>query len=158
MPNYDFKCIECGNIDKDIFYWYSWLEDQIRPGTEESPVYEVQCSIHGCQHTGMIQHYGTDRNFIDFDNPSMYGTTHRGKYHPGFGEEVTSYGHKNQLLKKYGCIEASDSIGGSRTVMGDSEVMRGYQHDPKRPEEKRRAQEKANADKQNALNSLMWSG
>ena len=38
-----------------------------------------------------------------------------GKYHPGFGEVVESYSHKQRLLKKYNCIEAADSVGGSKT-------------------------------------------
>ena len=38
-----------------------------------------------------------------------------GKFHAGFGEVVTSYEHKQELLKKYDVSEAADTVKGSRS-------------------------------------------
>jgi hypothetical protein len=37
-----------------------------------------------------------------------------GQWNPAFGEVVESYGHKQELMKKYDVHEASDAKGGSR--------------------------------------------
>tara|TARA_Y100000401_G_scaffold115981_1_gene120735 strand:- start:330 stop:581 length:252 start_codon:yes stop_codon:yes gene_type:complete len=81
-----------------------------------------------------------------------------GKYHPGFGEVVRDYAHKQQLLKKYDMREAADPIDGSRTILGDSDVMGdGYVHDPNRVEEQRRVAGKAKAEQQKAIQSIQWA-
>jgi hypothetical protein len=46
------------------------------------------------------------------DTSSMYGC-----YHPGFGQVVESYGHKQQLLKQYNVEEAADAVHGSKSHM-----------------------------------------
>jgi len=89
--NHDYYC-ECGEELLDIVA-------NVKPKC-------VQCN------TEMQIHYGRIVGMAQF-NPhvaSMYG-----KYHPGFGEVCESYSHKQQLLKKYNCIEAADNVGGSKT-------------------------------------------
>tara|TARA_R100001244_G_scaffold5009_1_gene6179 strand:- start:1433 stop:1852 length:420 start_codon:yes stop_codon:yes gene_type:complete len=89
--NHDYYCV-CGEELLDIV-------SDVKPKC-------VQCD------TEMQIHYGRIVGMAQF-NPhvaSMYG-----KYHPGFGEVCESYSHKQQLLKKYNCIEAADNVGGSKT-------------------------------------------
>jgi hypothetical protein len=89
--NHDYYCV-CGEELLDIV-------SDVKPKC-------VQCN------TEMQIHYGRIVGMAQF-NPhvaSMYG-----KYHPGFGEVCESYSHKQQLLKKYNCIEAADNVGGSKT-------------------------------------------
>ena len=89
--NHDYYC-ECGEELLDIVA-------DVKPKC-------VQCNAE------MQIHYGRIVGMAQF-NPhvaSMYG-----KYHPGFGEVCESYSHKQQLLKKYNCIEAADNVGGSKT-------------------------------------------
>ena len=43
------------------------------------------------------------------DNPGLYGN-----YEPAYLTEVKSWEHKQQLLKQYGAVEASDPVKGSR--------------------------------------------
>ena len=89
--NHDYYCV-CGEELRDIVA-------DVKPKC-------VKCNVE------MQIHFGRIVGMAQF-NPhaaSMYG-----KYHPGFGEVCESYSHKQQLLKKYNCIEAADNVGGSKT-------------------------------------------
>ena len=48
-------------------------------------------------------------NGIHTTHSSLYG-----RYEPGLGAFVESYGHKQQLMRELGVDEASDLVGGSR--------------------------------------------
>ena len=89
--NHDYFC-DCGHELRDIVA-------DVKP---KCPYCSVEMQIH----------FGRVKGIVDFNphNPGMYG-----KYHPGFGEVVESYSHKQRLLKKYNCIEAADRVGGSKT-------------------------------------------
>ena len=82
-----------------------------------------ECTVCGLD---MNVHFGRVVGMTNFNphNPAMYG-----KYHPGFGEVCESYSHKQQLLKKYNCIEAADSVGGSKTPEYPEEYQ-GPAHGP----------------------------
>jgi len=102
--NHDYYC-ECGRE----------LTDQV---VAKTPVCKCgqEMKIHFGRITGMA-------NFNPH-HPGMYG-----KYHPGFGEVVESYSHKQKLLKKYNCIEAADAVGGSKTHEYPEEYQ-GPDHGP----------------------------
>jgi hypothetical protein len=89
--NHDYYC-ECGEELLDIVA-------NVKP---KCPECNAEMQIHYGRIVGMAQ--------FNPHNPTMYG-----KYHPGFGEVCESYSHKQQLLKKYNCIEAADNVGGSKT-------------------------------------------
>ncbi len=94
----DFKCEKCN---------YSWEHCFT---SKKSIVNTLDCPE--CNQKAMRLWNTT--NFIHPTNSSMYG-----KYEPCFGEVVESRSHKQALLKKYGVIESSDPVGGSRCYRAD---------------------------------------
>ena len=138
MPTYDFECCSCKAPFGDVFLSISELNRR-RYGCG-SWWYHIECPQ--CGDDRKKQSFkDPDRNFIDGQNPAMYGTGHEGKYHPGLGERVTSYDHKRKLLKEQGVVEAADPIGGSRSVLGDSDKIEQHAHSPgakKRENEERK--------------------
>lgn len=96
MPIYDFVCPH-DHIEHDV--WLSHSKHQ-----------------HGrtCPECGQpqVQWYHGKRNGIHLSHSGMYG-----KFNPGLGEVVHSYGHKQALLKKYDLVESSDRTGGSRSYV-----------------------------------------
>ena len=93
MIFHDFGCSQCGLEQIDVVFGNS---SQVRP--------TVPCECGG--EASML--FGRT-NFIHSSHSNMYG-----KYHVGFGEVVRDYHHKQQLLKKYNCIESAAPVGGSR--------------------------------------------
>jgi hypothetical protein len=57
----------------------------------------------------MLFNIGGYRGGIDPTGSAMYG-----QYHAGFDTVVTSYGHKQQLLRETGLVESSDAHKGSK--------------------------------------------
>lgn len=102
MPLYDYKCDQCEQVIEDI---YISFKEKIPP-TLPCP----QCKIEA------FRFYGNSQFMAISDTSSMYG-----KYHPGFGEIVKSYSHKQELLKKYDMIEAADATGGSKCYVPSEE-------------------------------------
>jgi putative FmdB family regulatory protein len=100
MPLYDYKCGKCDHVTEDMY-----------APSDPGPLPQIACEI--CQSIAE-RYYGNHQFMAISDTSPMYGT-----YHPGFGEVVDSYGHKQQLLKKYNVEEASDLVGGSRCHMPD---------------------------------------
>ena len=94
----DFKCENCN---------YSWEHCFTSKG---DIVNALECSE--CSHRALRMWNTT--NFIHPTHSSMYG-----KYEPCFGEYVESRSHKQALLKKYGVVESSDPVGGSRCYRSD---------------------------------------
>lgn len=103
--NHDYYCT-CG---------YE-LRDVVSDSAPKCTVCDVSMQIHYGRIVGMAK--------FNPNNSAMYG-----KYHPGFGEVCESYSHKQQLLKKYNCIEAADSVGGSKTHEYPEEYQ-GPNHGP----------------------------
>jgi hypothetical protein len=137
MPHYDFKCCSCGAIGRDIILTISALdekrftpeknstaswgvgEDSLDTSQQDhdGPYFRIECGK--CSRSICVQDYsGGPRNYIDGQNSGMYG-----KYNPGLGCVVDDYGHKQRLLKEQGVREAADPINGSRTILGDSDVI-----------------------------------
>lgn len=99
MAYFDFACRECDHVEEDL-----WFTLDGRPTTIDCP----ECS-------GPMRHDLGRYRGIDLTNPAMYG-----KYHAGFDTVVTSYGHKQQLLRESGLTESSDATKGSKCyVPGD---------------------------------------
>ena len=134
MPRYDFKCLHCLN---------EWMEsktlsemDRARYADADAAGWEnIGCEIYAvvcpsCEDDRTVQAFYPGRNFIQMTGGNMYGDGHRGKYHPGLGEYVHDYAHKQRLLKEQGVREAADPIGGSRTVLGDSSVIEQHFDSP----------------------------
>jgi|TARA_R110000765_G_scaffold244841_2_gene347103 hypothetical protein len=94
MALYDYKC-EDGHITEDVY-----------ATMVEGPAPTITCSC--CQNKA-FRYYGNHQFLKVSDTSSMYGT-----YHPGFGQVVEDYAHKNRLLKQYDVIEAADAVHGSR--------------------------------------------
>ena len=103
--NHDYYCT-CGHE----------LHDVVADNAPECVVCGLEMNVHFGRVVGMTK--------FNPHNPAMYG-----KYHPGFGEVCESYSHKQQLLKKYGCIEAADSVGGSKAPEYPEEYQ-GPNHGP----------------------------
>jgi hypothetical protein len=120
----------CGELQRDVVMSISKLrrsEAGNRPNGE--PFYSVACE--SCKEgIFAIQNYSGQRNWIRHEGGQMYGDGHRGKYHPGLGEFVHDYAHKQRLLKEQGVREAADPIGGSRTVLGDSSTIEQHFDSP----------------------------
>jgi hypothetical protein len=136
MPNYEFECCCCEHRFVRLLLLSELAEAQV----EKNDFYDVQCPE--CRQSLVKQHYGTDRNFINTQNGEMYGTSHHGKYHPGLGEMVTSYDHKNRLLKEQGVREAADPIKGSRTILGDSQTLEQHFDAPDAKEHEKKDKKK----------------
>ena len=92
MTLIDFKCDYCN---------YEW-ENLFKTKKE------IKNSITCSQCSRKADRVWNTMNFLNLTNGAMYG-----RYEPAFGEVVRDYGHKQQLLKKYGVIESSDRSGGS---------------------------------------------
>lgn len=94
MVFHDYECSTCGHLHKDVF---TRRREDIKK--------RIDCEKCG-RNAPMV--FNTV-NRIHHDHSSMYG-----KFHPGFGEVVNSYSHKQELLRKYNVTESSDPVGGSR--------------------------------------------
>ncbi len=94
----DFKCEPCDLTWEHVFEKKTDIVNEL-PCTE-------------CGETA-LRLWGVT-NFIHTTHSSMYG-----KYEPCFGEVVESRSHKQQLLKKYGVVESSDPVKGSRCYRTD---------------------------------------
>lgn len=90
---WDYECHHCGARRED-----EWYARKDRPAT-------LPCACG----QAMPVDLGGWKGGIDTLNPGMYG-----KYHPGFDTVVSSYGHKQQLLKEHGVIESADATKGSK--------------------------------------------
>ena len=97
MPLYDYRCEGCGETQEDRWF----------PNATKAPE-TVGCGCGG--HAGRWWRM-RKQNGIHLSHSGMYG-----KYHPGFGEVVESYEHKQRLHKKYGTIDAHDTYKGSRHI------------------------------------------
>ena len=132
MPTYSFKCVACGHIH-DAFMTISELNTARCARKDESdPTYQVECE---CGRSPCVQSFVGARNFIHESHSGMYG-----KYHPGLGEVVLDRAHKNRLLKEQGVIEAADTIGGSRSILGDSDKIEQHIFSPNGKEREAREQ------------------
>ena len=92
MTLIDFKCEQCGHTWEHLFRNHTDI------------VNTVPCE----QCNQPARRLWNQTNFIHSTRSSMYG-----KWEPCFAEVVRDYGHKQELLKKYGVIESSDRVGGS---------------------------------------------
>uniref|UniRef100_A0A6M3KME3 Uncharacterized protein n=1 Tax=viral metagenome TaxID=1070528 RepID=A0A6M3KME3_9ZZZZ len=98
MPTYDWYCTRCAAIERNVFYHIADLP-RIR-----------EC--YACGNLSSEQLFDEPRKAqIDLDNPTMYG-----KWHPQAGEVIRDYGHKRELMKRYGWIEGSDPVKGNRKL------------------------------------------
>mgnify|MGYP003661848318 CR=1 FL=1 len=103
MVFHDFECSQCGLEQIDVAFDNS---SAVRA--------TVPCECGG--EASML--FGRT-NMIHTSHSGMYG-----KYHVGFGEVVRDYHHKQQLLKKYNCIESADPVGGSRCHRAETQARR----------------------------------
>ena len=96
---WDFRCTQCDTVVEH------WSTHAARPAV-------LPCS----QCAGRMKYDMSGyRGGIDQTNPRMgYG-----RYHLGFDTVVTSYGHKQQLLRETGMVESSDPTKGSRNYIPD---------------------------------------
>ena len=118
MPSYDFQCLTCETVFEVSNIVPSTVEKHKCGKDENGPLYKANCPT--CREkTVQRQFYAQGpRNFIHTTHSSMYG-----KYHHGLGMYIHDKAHKERELKKRGLIEAHDPVGGSRTMMGDSDFM-----------------------------------
>ena len=91
----DYKCSTCGFAEVDVYF-------SLR--SEVTPDRPCKC---GQKADRVFAH--AKQNFIHSTHSSMYG-----KYEPGLGQVVESYGHKQHLMREMGVQESSDPTGGSR--------------------------------------------
>lgn len=96
MPIHDYKCTDCGNVERDLVY-------------KASEVPRVRkCGACGKRKSEQVfDQFGKAQ--IHNDHSSMYG-----KWHPQYGGVIESYSHKRELMKQYNWEEGDDPIGGNR--------------------------------------------
>ena len=92
----DFKCDNAGGCG------HEWEHSFLAKSDISDAIPCEKC-------TRLARRLWTWNTHIHATHSSRYG-----KYEPAFGEFVTSYSHKQELLKKYNVEESSDSVGGSR--------------------------------------------
>lgn len=147
MPTYDMCCRDCG----EVYSHFSFIGEMERRLVDKAddPVYKLHCPSCKSDTLQTQSYAGGKRNGIHSQHSGMYG-----KYHHGFGCVVDDYGHKQRLLKKYGLHEAADSIGGSKSVLGDRDIMGGtWQGDGIDKKEV----EQHKKESQEAMDSVVWS-
>jgi len=148
MPRYDLECTSCGLVEERLMPISQLSRCRRSDGVNGGVVYKLDRGCDACGESKFVQNFSDpDRNFIDGQRPSMYGEGGTGKYHPGLGKIIHSYDEKNRELKKQGVIEAADPIGGSRSVLGDSDKIEQHAFSPgakarENRERKERAEER----------------
>jgi len=112
----DYKCSTCGFVEVDVYFSLRSEVTPCRPC--------VEC---GSEANRVFAH--PKQNFIHATHSSMYG-----KFEPGLGVVVESYGHKQRLMRELDVQESSDTTGGSRcyqkTDPGPSSTSPSWVSDP----------------------------
>jgi len=106
----DYQCSSCEFTDVDVYFS---SRDDVTPTRP--------CSSCGEESERMIA--GTRRNFIHPTHSSMYG-----KFEPGLGCVVESYGHKQRLMREFDVQESSDTTKGSRNYQVSDPGPRSKPH------------------------------
>ena len=110
MPTYDFECLDCSRVERDL--WFSWRNV---PRMKRCPA---------CGKKRSRQIFDEPRKAqIHLNNPALYGY-----YHPQMGGVIEDYGHKKRLMKENQMYEGSDPVRGNRKHSEES------MHDDSQPE------------------------
>jgi len=101
MALHDYRCRHCNHVRRDLYY-----RPQDVPG-------HVKCDACG-RLKACVQ-------VFTYGNPvkntgAMYNNIDP---HPQFGFPITSYSHKQELMRKYDLQEIHDSVGGNRQASAE---------------------------------------
>jgi hypothetical protein len=104
MPiRHDLSCRKCGHLEESFIFASS-------KSLKEDEAAEVCPSCGERDNFRITFELGGRIGQIDVNNAEMYGKP----WHSFGGRIVKDYAHKMRLMKRFGMIEAGDSVGGSK--------------------------------------------